>query len=339
MNLNPSNILVINFGQLGDVVLSLPALSGIRQRFPRSRITVAVSTLAAEVVELANCADNVLKVDRVALRDGPKLISIFKMARFIRQVRRERFDFVIDLHSLSETNLLGYLSGAKLRLFARRKGRSLDYLSNFHPLPPVEDRTRHAVECYLETISPLGITVTDTVPRIRTRASDDSHIEQRLSKERIDRPLIGMFPGAGHRDRQWPLERFAELAHSLVNNDTVRVVVVLGPEESHMTKQIRDKFPRETILFDKLNIGRLSSLLARLSVLVTNDTGPMHVAAAVGTPVVALFDRRAPMSYKPVGDNNKVISTHILEELTTDHVYGVTRSALVRTRTTALFTN
>ncbi|HEX8844801.1 MAG TPA: hypothetical protein VF791_09175, partial [Pyrinomonadaceae bacterium] len=151
MSFDPRNILVIDFGQLGDVVLSLPALRAIRERFPQARITVAVGKPGAPVIELSGYADATIVVDRVALRDGWKVLSIFRIGKLVKQVRRERFDFVIDLHSLSETNLLGFFSGAPTRLYARRPGRSLDYLANFRPKPPVEDSrpTKHAIDRYL----------------------------------------------------------------------------------------------------------------------------------------------------------------------------------------------
>src|SRR5918911_802348 len=138
---DPRNILVIDFGQLGDVVLSLPALRAIREKFPRARITVAVGKPGAPIIDLSGYGDATIIVDRVALRDGSKALALFRIGKIVKQVRRERFDFVIDLHSLSETNLLGFLSGAKTRLYARRPGRSLDFLSNFHPAPPIEDKS------------------------------------------------------------------------------------------------------------------------------------------------------------------------------------------------------
>jgi len=142
VSFSPQNILVIDFGQLGDVVLSLPALRAIRERFPNSKITVIVGKPGGEVVQLSGYANETLIVDRVALRDGPKLLSIGKIFKIIKQVRSKEFDFVIDLHSLSETNLLGFLSGASKRLYSRRPGRSLDFLANFSPRPPVPRRRR-----------------------------------------------------------------------------------------------------------------------------------------------------------------------------------------------------
>ncbi|MCA1594600.1 MAG: hypothetical protein LC754_18625 [Acidobacteria bacterium] len=221
MNFEPRNILVIDFGQLGDVVLSLPALGAIRHKFPRARVTVAVGRAAGAIVELAGVADEVLAVDRVGLRDGPKILSIFRIGQFAREVRRRKFDFVIDLHSLSETNLLGYLSGAAQRLYARRPGRSLDYLSNFRPSAPVEDRARHAIDRYLDVLAPLDVREVSRVPRLPVREEDNRAVLEMLKKTRdgSDAPLVGMFPGAGHPSRCWPLERFSELAQSLARND------------------------------------------------------------------------------------------------------------------------
>ena len=163
---DPRNILVIDFGQLGDVVLSLPALRAVRKKFPRARITVAVGKPGAEVIQLSGFANETLVVDRVGLRDGFKPLSVLRLFKLVQEVRKQEFDFVIDLHSLSETNLLGFLSGAPQRLYARRPGRSLDYLSNFRPRPPVETdhRTRHLIDRYLDVLIPLGVEQADRLP-------------------------------------------------------------------------------------------------------------------------------------------------------------------------------
>ena len=235
MNFDPRNILVIDFGQLGDVVLSLPALRAIRERFPRARITVAVGKPGAEIVDLSGCADSTLVVDRVGLRDGAKVVSLARIARLVKTVRGLKFDFVIDLHSLAETNLLGFLSGAAQRLYSRRPGRSLDFLGNFRPRPPVEDnhRERHLIDRYLDVLAPLEIKTTNRLPQLKTRAADDAAVEKVLRNVKADAgaPLVGLFPGAGHPSRRWPLERFAELADFLIRNDHVRILVFVGPEE------------------------------------------------------------------------------------------------------------
>src|SRR6185503_13146149 len=181
---DPRNILVIDFGQLGDVVLSLPALGAIRKRYPQARITVAVGKPGADVIALSGFADETLVVDRVALRDGFKPVSVFRVFKLVKEVRARKFDFVIDLHSLSETNLLGFLSGASMRLYSRRPGRSLDYLANFRPRPPVETdhRKRHLIDRYLDVLRPLEIEAAERIPRLRTRPGDAAAIEKTLLK-------------------------------------------------------------------------------------------------------------------------------------------------------------
>jgi ADP-heptose:LPS heptosyltransferase len=338
---NPQNILVIDFGQLGDVVVSLPALRAIRERFPAARITVAVGSSAAAVVDLSGFANATLPVDRVALRDGPTAASIMRIFKLVQDVRKLEFDFVIDLHSLSETNLLGFLSGASHRLFSRRPGRSLDFLSNFRPQPPVEDTspTKHAVDRYLDLLIPLGIKDAQRVPQLKTRLEDDKFIEEMLKREKANTgtPLVGIFPGAGHPSRRWPVERFAELADRLVRNDGVRIVLFAGPEERELVKQIRGSFPKSTFVLDRLTIPQLASALARLAVFVSNDTGPMHIAAAVGTSVVIMLDQRAPRSYIPFGEEHRVVTGKKIDELTVDQAYTAARGLLASGRTTSLF--
>lgn len=341
MSFSPSNILVIDFGQLGDVVLSLPALRAIRERFPSAQITVTVGKPGAEVVNISGYANATLVVDRVALRDGPKLSSIARIVKLVRDVRRRQFDFVIDLHSLSETNLLGFLSGAPKRLYSRRPGRSLDFLANFVPRPPIETdhRTRHLIDRYLDVLAPLGVKDVDRLPRLRTRNDDVTAVDKLLKKEKAESgvPLIGLFPGAGHPSRCWPLERFAELADFLTRNDRVRVIVFAGPEERELVQQIRSLFPPTAIILDRLTIPQLAAAQARLAVFVSNDTGPMHIAAAVGTPVVLLLDRRAPESYQPLGEQHRIIYSSTIPEISVDEVYAETRMLLVAIRTDAVF--
>ncbi len=341
MSFDPRNILVIDFGQLGDVVLSLPALHGIRERFPKAAITVAVGKPGAEVVELSGYADSTLVIDRVALRDGPKLVSLTRIARLVQGVRRSQFDFVIDLHSLSETNLLGFLSGAPKRLYSRRPTRSLDFLANFHPRPPLEvdHRRRHLIDRYLDVLIPLGVKDADRLPHLKTRAADDAAIEKILKQAEADvgTPLVGLFPGAGHPSRRWPLERFAELADFLARNDQVRILVFLGPEERAFVQDIRRRFPPTTLILDKLTIPQVAAAQARLAVFVSNDTGPMHIASAVGTPVVLLLDKRAPQSYLPQGDRHQIIYSSAINDVTVEEVYTAARTVLTGNRSATLF--
>jgi ADP-heptose:LPS heptosyltransferase len=339
MMFDPRNILVIDFGQLGDVVMSLPALRAIREKFPYAKITIAVGKPGKELLNLCGYANEVLEVDRVSLRDGPTLISIGRIAKFVTQVRKQKFDFVIDLHSYYETNILGFLSGAPHRLYSRRENRSLDFLANFKPQPTRESTAAHLVDRYLDMLKPLGIENVPRIPVLKTSASDDTAVEAMLKKEKAQSRelLVGMFPGAGNASRVWPLEKFAEVADHLIRNDRVRVIVFAGPEERAFVPQMRAVFPTGTIFFDRLTIPQLASAQARLTLFISNDTGPAHIAAAVGTPVVVVLDQPHLNSFTPVGEQNRFIGGPLITNIPVSDVYRVAHELLASNRTDQLF--
>ena len=335
MAFHARNILVINFGQLGDVVLGLPALRAVRERFPQAKITILTGKPGAAIVALSGCADAQIKVDRVALRDGNKLLSIGRIGQLVKDVRRRKFDFIIDLHSLSETNLLGYLSGAQARLYARRPGRSLDWLANFSPAPPApprdnNDPRRHQVDRYLDVLKPLGIENAPREPRLYPPPEAVAHVEKLLLKY-TDAPLIGLYLGAGHASRMWPLAHFAELAGRLIGNG-LRVLVLTGPEERAMLPEIRAGFPPESLIFDTLTIPQLAAMLQRLSVVMGNDTGPLHIAAAVGAPVVIVFNRATPHVFTPIGAQHRMIYNDDIRNISVGEVYTALLERLARPR-------
>lgn len=336
MSFDPKKILVIDFGQLGDVVLSLPALRSIRTRFPRAHITIAVGKPGAEIIDLSGYGDDTIIVDRVALRDGFIPLSVFRVFGLVKDVRRRKFDFVIDLHSFTETNLLGFLSGAPKRLFSRRHGRSLEFLANFDPRPPAEAESskRHLIDRYLDVLIPLGVKDADRIPHLRTSKADDLVVDQILATAKVGpgTPLVGLFPGAGHPSRRWPLDRFADLADYLVRNDGVRVLIFAGPEEQALVTELRTLFPARSLILDRLTIPQLAAALARLAVFVSNDTGPMHIAAAVGTPVVTILDRPTPHAFVPIETQHRVICGEAITDITTEEVYAVARELLASNR-------
>ena len=341
MSFNPRNILIIDFGQLGDVVMSLPALRALRECFPHARITVMVGRPGAEIIEMSGYADASISVDRVGLRDGFTPLSVMRIFQVVKDVRHRQFDFVIDLRSFSETNLLGYFSGAPKRLFSRRPGRSLDFLANFHPQPPVDrnDPDQHLIDRYLDVLVPLGIKDSPRVPRLTTRAEDNRAIDVILRKAKAETgsPLVGLFPGAGHPGRCWPLEQFAELADFLIRNDAVRPVIFVGPEERHLIQRMRALFPNPCVILEKLSIPQLAAAQARLAVFVSNDTGPVHVAAAVGTPVVVLMGSPGPHGYGPTGVSQRLIFGESVTAIEVEQVYASTRELLSAGRTATLF--
>ena len=173
---------------------------------------------------------------------------------------------------------------------------------------------------------------------LRTSNAGDLAVEALLKKEKAHSGelLAGIFPGAGNASRLWPLEKFADVADHLIRNDRVRVIVFAGPEERELVPRMRSVFPARTIFFDRLTIPQLASAQARLTLFISNDTGPAHIAAAVGTPVVVVMDRPEPNSYMPIGEQNRFIGGPLITNIPVADVYRAAHELIVANRTDQL---
>lgn len=296
--------------------MGLPAMKAVRDRFQGSRISAVVGSATEEAVRLAQLFDEVIPVDRVRLLKGNKFASSIEILKFAAFIRRRRFDLVIDLHSLPETNLLGYFSGAKQRLFSRRESRSLDRLSNFDPPPPAEDKTIHLSRYYLDVLTPLGVQA----------EPDPFQFDNNI--ERPDFPIVGLNPGAGHPSRKWPLEKFIKLMGFIAETKEASVEVFLGPEESSVAAQVDAALGARCSIVRGLSLAELARRFSRLSCLVGNDTGPMHIAAASGTPLILLLQNTAPERYLPLTNQLTIHRAENLGDIKTEDVFATVRDKL-----------
>ncbi len=281
----------------------------------------------AEIIEVSGFADEKIIVDRVRLRDGKKFSSIKEVLQIVKDVRRREFDFVIDLHSLYETNLLGFLSGAQHRLYANRENRSLDFLAKFEPRPPREDKRLHLTDHYLNVLKPLGVENAPHFVEIQPRPKDLEKVKNLFNVYQTQR-LVGLFPGAGNPSRRWDLAKFAELAQNFSADENTQTIVFLGPEEAGWRTEIEAKFPLETLIVDKLSLLEFIAALSKLAVLVSNDTSAIHLAAMVGTAIVLVMDERAPTTYLPLAEKIKLVNNHSIDEIKTFDVLQAAREML-----------
>jgi ADP-heptose:LPS heptosyltransferase len=188
-------------------------------------------------------------------------------------------------------------------------------------------------------LKPLGITDVARVPTLTPRAADNRAVDAPLKRAKAESgtPLVGLFPGAGHPGRAWPVEKWAELADFVIRNDGVRPVVFIGPEERTAAEEMRRRFPPASIFLEKLSIGELAAAQARLAVFVSNDTGPVHIAAAVGVPIVVLIGRPTPHAYIPLANSKRLIFSKGVHTIGVEEVYAATREMLAVERMTTLF--
>ncbi len=289
---DPRRILLIHFGQMGDAVMALPAARALGDAYPSAEVTVLAGRSGAAVFRLAGFRP-VWAVDRAGWRD-----SAWKAARempaLMVELRRQRFDLSVDLHSYKETNLLAWAAGVPARVAMLRPTRSWPRLIT-HP-PPPDDPRAHLLDRYCRVLQPLDIMVADRQPRLRADAEVQVWAEREWP---ADRSWLGICPGAGHPSRRWPADRFAaavaEWAQPL--NPAPGIVVFAGPEENEeQLAHLRRLSGAQ--LYGGLSIPQLAAALGRCRVVLTNASGPSHIAAAAGSTVVTVGE--IPM-FDPVG--------------------------------------
>lgn len=328
-DLDFKNILILNFGQLGDVILSLPALYAIREKFPKAKITVMGGKAVSQIVTLSGFSDEQIIVDRVELRDSPRIWSIKQIGKIVKDIRSRKFDFIIDLHSLSETNLLGFISGAKKRLYGNRESRSLDSLGNFQPKPPKEDKSKHLTDRYLDILKPLGMENPKRFVQIIPPEKELAEAKQIFNDLGLtNKKLIGLFLGAGHPSRRWSIDNFVELSKKLLVESDLKILVFLGPEEQDLVEKVKEKFPTEVIIIENLTLLQFFGALSLLEIFVSNDTGPMHLGAIAGASVVLILDKRAPTTYLPLTEKLEIVSSGEIDKISVEEVYQATKRML-----------
>jgi heptosyltransferase-2 len=300
-------VLLIHFGQLGDSVMALPAALALRAHYREAELTVLAARGGHEIFRMAGFED-VWVADRARWK-ARRTAALPEIAGLVAKVRRRHFDLSVDLHSFHETNLLAWVGGVRKRVAMLRPTRSLPRLIT-HP-PPADDPDARLVERYCRVLEPLGITVNDLTPRLFPTAGVAEFVAWAGGEA-----VLGICPGAGNAGRRWPADRFADL----VRGWRAPVAVFAGPEEDEAMLAHFAGIP-EVRIWRGLAIAQLAAALARCRVVVTNATGPSHVAAAVGASVLTLGEIPAfdPVAVAP-GRVVAVRAERVVEDITIERV-------------------
>jgi len=291
-------VLVIKFWGLGSLTLLTPALAALRQRHPGA--SVELLTLAAHA-PLAAALPQVDAVHTFEVRGGgvPRLVG--RLARLALRLRRARFDVVYDLEFLTSTSaLVGALAGPR-RLVGFTSARVARGGLHDETQPFVE--AKHVAESFRDlaagrALGPVGA-ADASPPRLDPAAS--ARVAE-LVPTRPPQRLAVLNPNVGELapERRWPAERFAGLARALAG-EGFRVVLVGAANEREVTGAIAAAAPAALDLAGALSLAELCALLARADLVVSNDSGPMHIAAVLGAPTVGLFGPESPRRYAPLG--------------------------------------
>jgi len=296
------NILVIKLRYIGDVLLATPVLRALRERFPDAHLAAAVNRGTEDILKWNPDLNEVLVVERVGLAG---------QFRFLGEIRRRRFDCVIDLTDGDRAAILARFSGAPVRigLNDEHRWRGLLYTAVAHSEPSVA----HRIERDLETVRSLGVQPKSGLPVLRTSTQDDEEGARLLDEiageplSRGARPLVMFQPGARYWFKAWPVERFADLANRLAERDDCRILIGGHAQEKALADQIAARArSKPVVLAGRTTLLQYAAILKRCALFVGSDNGPMHMAAALGVPVVALFGPSNPAEWGPRGQRVEV---------------------------------
>jgi len=294
-------ILIIKPSSFGDVIHALPVLHGLRQRFPHARISWLVSTACAGLLEGHPELDEIVLFDRRRFgRLGQSWRVTCEFAAFVRELNGRRFDLALDLQGLFRSGFLSLASGAAVRMgFAR--AREFGWV--FYTRPMRESRgERHAVDRNYQAGRLLGFADVPIQFRLPVDASSRRVVAEWLAAGGIGpgRGYALLAPGTRWETKRWPVGHFAEVARSLRNEHGLAVVLAGAPDEVEAAAEVANLSGGDVVnLAGRTNLRELIALVAGASVVVMNDTGPMHLAAALGRPLVAIYGPTSPVRTGP----------------------------------------
>lgn len=292
--------LVIRRRYLGDIVLLGSVLRNLRLRWPRAWIAVLTETAYTGVLGLNPDVDAALTFPHRKLQ----------WLGFIRRLRRTRFTHVLDFDNTEKTALVTRLSGAGIRATFDRELIPFRYGWMYTHAAKVTNAfydSHHITETYLALPAAAGIPITSREVRLVPRAEDLQRAQKLVVR---DGNKVLVHPGTRSPFRVWPVERFAEVCDRLQDKLGAQVFLTAGPGEHPLLEQIRSHARTHLVVLESPpDVGRLAALLAQFDVFLCHDSGPMHVAAAVGTPVVALFGSQNATIWRPLGPRHTVLQT------------------------------
>ena len=345
------NILIVKTSAIGDVIHTLPALNALRRKYPEARIDWLVEEAAADLVIGHKALDTVLVSRRKAwirdLKQGRVSAAWRGFADFVKKLRGTEYDLLLDFQGLLKSGIFVGLARAKRKVgFGKgMEHAECSYLFLNEPIPPV-NMDQHAAIRELLLLKAIGIESEEVVFDLPVAEEQREKIGHLLDAEGVDpaKPLVAINPMTTWETKHWRNERFARVADQLLDKG-VAVVFSGGPRDVRGIEEIRAAMAcKAASLAGRTSLKDLAALYERVAVLITTDTGPMHLAAAAGAPVVALFGPTAPWRTGPFGEGHKILRAEVacspclkrhcdrdhacMDQITVDQVVQATQALL-----------
>jgi lipopolysaccharide heptosyltransferase I len=313
------NILIVKLSAIGDVIHTLPALNAVRNYYPDANITWLVEEDAAALVQGHEALDRVIVSKRKrwlkALRSLSFLNTIKEVYVFIKSLRDTRYDMILDFQALLKSGILIALAKGRRKIGF---GKGLEHMEHsyifLNERIPAVDMEIHALSRGMMLLNAVGIPANKVEYKLPMSDHDRKKIDELMKQHSIndERSLIAINPVAKWETKLWPNNKFAELADMLVDQYNMKIVFTGGIKDYSIIQMITSSMKGRAINFaGKTTLTELAALYEKAALVVSTDTGPMHLAAAVGTPVVALFGPTASWRTGPYGTGHHVIKAEL----------------------------
>jgi ADP-heptose:LPS heptosyltransferase len=307
------NILVIRNDNIGDVTCTTPLFEALRRIFPKAHIAVLVCRLTEEVVRGNPFLDQVHVYDKAKHgRYHNVWVAWWKQYEVLRRIRHQKFDLVLGVRSGFSTPQawMAYYSGARWRIGRTPKPKEEKFSFFYTHLLPRAKGHGHEVLRSMEFLDPLGVQVKTPALYFPLEKEGEVRIEQFLAEIGLTeiRPRVGVHLLSRMEDgRWWREENYLEVLNALSSRANLGVVFSYGPDQAAAAKKILDKLDRPVPYFASTDLKTFGAYVKALDLLMTLEGGPMHIAAAVGTPLIALFGKTDPLDWAPWGEGHTVL--------------------------------
>ncbi len=285
-------ILIIKLRGIGDVVLSTIVLDNLRHDFPSAQIDFLTEKPSNLFLSNLNQVDNVILFNKG---------SLLSRVNQILEIRKNKYDLILDFYTNPATALLTRFSGAKYKAgfpYGSRK-------SAYNIWGPTERDKYHAAELHLEFLKKIGLSSSSNNLHFGLDKTDNSffikELEQLVSKEKL---LVGISPSGGWESKKCDPEKFAEIADSIVERFNADILILWGPGDYEEAIKIKEIMRSESHVAPKTDIVGMGVCIKFCDLLIANDSGPMHISTAVGTPVLSLHGPTDPRLQGPYGDKH-----------------------------------
>lgn len=308
---DPQRILIIKMSAVGDVVMSLPALAVLRRRFPDAKIDWLVEPAAISLLQGHPHLNQVIVSPRqtfMKLLKSGRLIQASRLYRdFKAELQKINYDIILDLQGLLKSGLMVWLAKGRRKVgFDKTREKSYKFLNE---KIPAYDPDRHAAVRYIDAMVYLGAKMPRRWPVRYYYPPQEAVLDgSRILAERVHGPFVVLNPGAKWATKRWPIHHWEDLAEMILRHTDLEIVITGGPEDQDWGRAIARTVPEIAVnLCSQTTLPSLAYILSQAQAVVTADTGPMHLAAAVGAGGLALFGPTRAWRTGPFGGKFEVL--------------------------------